>query len=415
MITFRPFRAIRPCPEVAHAVASRPYDVLDSQEAKEEAAGNSNSFLRVIKPEIDLPDSTDLYSDEVYQKGRETFLEMIAKGTFITDSVPNFYVYRLTMDGRSQTGLVGCCNFEEYYEGKIKKHELTRTAKENDRVRHVETLEANAEPVFFSYRGQKEIDQIVNKVIDSIPPIYDFEADDGIRHELWVSDDASQNEQLSAHFQKLDALYVADGHHRTAAAARVGQRLKEANPHHTGQEEYNFFMAVLFPDDQLKIYDYNRVVQDLNGLDEEKFLEKLSHQFDIQKDDFSKIKPSKIREFAMYLPGQWYRLTPKDAKRSADPVADLDVTILSDLILEPILNIGDLRKCNRIDFVGGIRGLSELSRRVDSGEMATAFALYPVSMDQLLSIADAGEIMPPKTTWFEPKLRSGLFVHSLTI
>jgi uncharacterized protein (DUF1015 family) len=319
------------------------------------------------------------------------------------------------MDGRSQTGLVGCCNFEEYYEGKIKKHELTRTAKENDRVRHVETLEANAEPVFFSYRGQKEIDQIVNKVIDSIPPIYDFEADDGIRHELWVSDDASQNEQLSAHFQKLDALYVADGHHRTAAAARVGQRLKEANPHHTGQEEYNFFMAVLFPDDQLKIYDYNRVVQDLNGLDEEKFLEKLSHQFDIQKDDFFKIKPSKIREFAMYLPGQWYRLTPKDAKRSADPVADLDVTILSDLILEPILNIGDLRKSNRIDFVGGIRGLSELSRRVDSGEMATAFALYPVSMDQLLSIADAGEIMPPKTTWFEPKLRSGLFVHSLTI
>lgn len=415
MITFRPFRAIRPCPEVAHAVASRPYDVLDSQEAKEEAAGNSNSFLRVIKPEIDLPDSTDLYSDEVYQKGRETFLEMIAKGTFIKDSVPNFYVYRLTMDGRSQTGLVGCCNFEEYYEGKIKKHELTRTAKENDRVRHVETLEANAEPVFFSYRGQKEIDQIVNKVIDSIPPIYDFEADDGIRHELWVSDDASQNEQLSAHFQKLDALYVADGHHRTAAAARVGQRLKEANPHHTGQEEYNFFMAVLFPDDQLKIYDYNRVVQDLNGLDEEKFLEKLSHQFDIQKDDFSKIKPSKIREFAMYLPGQWYRLTPKDAKRSADPVADLDVTILSDLILEPILNIGDLRKSNRIDFVGGIRGLSELSRRVDSGEMATAFALYPVSMDQLLSIADAGEIMPPKTTWFEPKLRSGLFVHSLTV
>jgi len=415
MITFRPFRAIRPCPKVAHAVASRPYDVLDSQEAKEEAAGNSNSFLRVIKPEIDLPDSTDLYSDEVYQKGRETFFEMIAKGTFITDLVPNFYVYRLTMDGRSQTGLVGCCNFEEYYEGKIKKHELTRTAKENDRVRHVETLEANAEPVFFSYRGQKEIDQIVNKVIDSIPPIYDFEADDGIRHELWVSDDASQNEQLSAHFQKLDALYVADGHHRTAAAARVGQRLKEANPHHTGQEEYNFFMAVLFPDDQLKIYDYNRVVQDLNGLDEEKFLEKLSHQFDIQKDDFSKIKPSKIREFAMYLPGQWYRLTPKDAKRSADPVADLDVTILSDLILEPILNIGDLRKSNRIDFVGGIRGLSELSRRVDSGEMATAFALYPVSMDQLLSIADAGEIMPPKTTWFEPKLRSGLFVHSLTI
>lgn len=413
MITFRPFRAIRPSPHVAHSVASRPYDVLDSNEAKTEAAGNEHSFLRVIKPEIDLPESTDLYSDEVYEKGKETFLKMIENGTFVSDTEPSFYVYRLTMDGRAQTGLVGCCNFEEYYEGKIKKHELTRTAKENDRVKHVETLEANAEPVFFSYRGQKEIDQIVNSVVES-EPVYDFVADDGIRHELWICDNFSLNEQLSARFQKLDALYVADGHHRTAAAARVGQRLKDANPSHTGEEEYNFFMAVLFPDDQLKIYDYNRVVKDLNGLKEESFLEKLSEQFDIQKDDFSKVKPSAIREFAMYLPGQWYRLTPKKTERSEDPVADLDVTLLSDLILEHILNIGDLRKSNRIDFVGGIRGLSELSRRVDSGEMAAAFALYPVSMEQLLSIADAGEIMPPKTTWFEPKLRSGLFVHSLS-
>ena len=413
MITFRPFRAIRPSPHVAHSVASRPYDVLDSNEAKTEAAGNEHSFLRVIKPEIDLPESTDLYSDEVYAKGKETFLKMIENGIFVSDTEPSFYVYRLTMDGRAQTGLVGCCNFEEYYEGKIKKHELTRTAKENDRVKHVETLEANAEPVFFSYRGQKEIDQIVNSVVES-EPVYDFVADDGIRHELWICNNSSLNEQLSARFQKLDALYVADGHHRTAAAARVGQRLKDANPNHTGEEEYNFFMAVLFPDDQLKIYDYNRVVKDLNGLKEESFLEKLSEQFDIQKDDFSKVKPSAIREFAMYLPGQWYRLTPKKSERSEDPVADLDVTLLSDLILEPILNIGDLRKSNRIDFVGGIRGLSELSRRVDSGEMAAAFALYPVSMEQLLSIADAGEIMPPKTTWFEPKLRSGLFVHSLS-
>lgn len=413
MITFRPFRAIRPSPHVAHSVASRPYDVLDSNEAKTEAAGNEHSFLRVIKPEIDLPESTDLYSDEVYEKGKETFLKMIENGTFVSDTEPSFYVYRLTMDGRAQTGLVGCCNFEEYYEGKIKKHELTRTAKENDRVKHVETLEANAEPVFFSYRGQKEIDQIVNSVVES-EPVYDFVADDGIRHELWICDNSSLNEQLSASFQKLDALYVADGHHRTAAAARVGQRLKDANLNHTGEEEYNFFMAVLFPDDQLKIYDYNRVVKDLNGLKEESFLEKLSEQFDIQKDGFSKVKPSAIREFAMYLPGQWYRLTPKKTERSEDPVADLDVTLLSDLILEPILNIGDLRKSNRIDFVGGIRGLSELSRRVDSGEMAAAFALYPVSMEQLLSIADAGEIMPPKTTWFEPKLRSGLFVHSLS-
>jgi len=413
MITFRPFRAIRPSPQIAHSVASRPYDVLDSNEAKTEAAGNEHTFLRVIKPEIDLPESTDLYSDEVYEKGKETFLKMIENGTFVSDTEPSFYVYRLTMDGRAQTGLVGCCNFEEYYAGKIKKHELTRTAKENDRVRHVETLEANAEPVFFSYRGQKEIDQIVNSVVES-DAIYDFVADDGIRHELWICDNPSLNEQLSEHFQKLDALYVADGHHRTAAAARVGQKLKDANPNHTGEEEYNFFMAVLFPDDQLKIYDYNRVVKDLNGLKEESFLEKLSEQFEIQKDDFSKIKPSAIRQFAMYLPGQWYRLTPKNTGRSEDPVADLDVTLLSDLILEPILNIGDLRKSNRIDFVGGIRGLSELSRRVDSGKMAAAFALYPVSMEQLLSIADAGEIMPPKTTWFEPKLRSGLFVHSLS-
>ena len=412
MITFRPFRAIRPQTEYAQSVACRPYDVLDSKEAKKEAAGNPNSFLRVIKPEIDLPESTNLYSEEVYNAGKQTFLQMLEDGVFQTDLSPSFYVYRLTMDGRTQTGLVGCCHFEEYYDGRIKKHELTRTAKENDRVRHVETLEANAEPVFFSYRGQSEIDQIVDGITKAAP-VYDFFADDGIRHELWVCDDLLIIDQLSDRFKSLDSLYVADGHHRTAAAARVGQKLKDNNPSHSGDEEYNFFMAVLFPDDQLKIFDYNRVVKDLNGQTEEIFLENLSHHFELKKENFDSIKPSSIREFAMYLPGQWYRLTPREIVRSEDPVNDLDVTILSQLILQPILEIGDLRKSERIDFVGGIRGLSELSRRVDSGEMAVAFALYPVSMDQLLAIADAGEIMPPKTTWFEPKLRSGLFIHSI--
>ena len=412
MITFKPFRAIRPRQEHAQDVASRPYDVLDSTEAKNEAAGNPNSFLRVIKPEIDLPDNVSPYSDEVYHQGKKTFLDMVEKGVMITESSPSFYVYRLTMDGRSQTGLVGCCHFEEYFEGKIKKHELTRTAKENDRVKHVETLEANAEPVFFSYRGQQEIDSIVEQITQG-ETTYDFIAEDGIRHELWTCTDIQTNVEISSAFRGVDALYVADGHHRTAAAARVGQNLKEKNPTHSGDEEYNFFMAVLFPDDQLKIFDYNRVVKDLNGLTTDTFLELLANDFDLQKDDFSAIKPSSIREFAMYLPGQWYRLSPKENIRSQNPVQDLDVTLLSDKILQPILDIGDLRKSERIDFVGGIRGLDELSRRVDSGDMAVAFALYPVSMDQLLAIADAGEIMPPKTTWFEPKLRSGLFVHSI--
>ncbi|MEK9772202.1 MAG: DUF1015 family protein [Opitutae bacterium] len=412
MITFRPFRAIRPCPEHAQSVASRPYDVLDSEEARKEAAGNKNSFLRVIKPEIDLPESTNLYADEVYHTGKKTFSQMIEDGIFQSDSSPAFYIYRLTMDGRTQTGLVGCCHFEEYYDGRIKKHELTRTAKENDRVRHVETLEANAEPVFFSYRGQSEIDQMVDGIIQA-EPVYDFFADDGIRHELWICEDLPTIERLSAHFQSLDSLYVADGHHRTAAAARVGKKRKENNPSHTGEEEYNFFLAVLFPDDQLKILDYNRVVKDLNGYSEESFLQRLSQDFELTKADFATVKPSKIREFAMYLSGRWYRLTPREEVRAQDPVADLDVTLLSQFILQPILQIGDLRKSERIDFVGGIRGLSELAQRVDSGEMAVAFALHPVSMEQLLAIADAGEIMPPKTTWFEPKLRSGLFVHSI--
>ena len=343
MITFKPFRAIRPLAKYAGLVASKPYDVLNSTEAKVEAEGNPHSFLRVIKPEIELPQNINPYSDEVYLQGKKTFAEMIDQEVFISDDSPCFYVYRLTMDGRSQIGLVGCCHCEEYYDGKIKKHELTRTAKENDRVRHVETLGANAEPVFFSYRGNKDIDTLVNKISEEIPA-YDFLADDGVRHEVWVSSDDNTNQHVSYLFQSVAALYVADGHHRTAAAARVGQKYKEMNDSHRGDEDYNYFMAVVFPDDQLKIFDYNRLVKDLNGLSNDQFINLLSGSFDIEEGDYSTIKPSCIREFAMYLPGQWYRLTPKIINRSRDPVQDLDVTLLSNEILEPILNIGDLRK-----------------------------------------------------------------------
>ena len=412
MIDFKPFRAIRPSGRIANEVASKPYDVLNSSEARVLASGNENSFLHVIKAEIDLPELTDPYSEEVYLRARENFNSFIEDGKFNQDKENSFYIYRLTMNGRSQTGLVGCCHFQQYQDGLIKKHELTRTVKENDRVKHVEFLNANAEPVFFSYRGKPEIDSII-KDIQKKPAEYDFFAEDGVRHELWVSSDCKTNDQIRRVFLEVPCLYVADGHHRTAAAARVGNNRKEKNPQHLGTEEYNYFMAVLFPDDQLEIFDYNRLVRDLNGLSSEEFLNQLKTSFSLELVDFSECRPSKIRDFSMYLDQNWYRLTPLSKSRSDDPVKDLDVTILSELILSPILNLTDLRKSDRIDFVGGIRGLEELQRRVDSGEMKVAFALYPVSMDQLLSIADAGEIMPPKTTWFEPKLRSGLFVHSL--
>ena len=413
MSIFKPFKAYRPVPKYAKDVASKPYDVLNSNEARNEAEGNSLSFLHVVKPEIDLPENTDPYSSEVYEQGRENFTNLITKGVLIQDSVPSYYVYRLTMNGRTQTGLVGCCHFEEYFDGKIKKHELTRTAKEDDRVKHVECLNANAEPVFFSYRGKKSINDIVEKKISS-EPIYDFLADDGIRHELWSISETENLNSIEKSFKNVPCLYVADGHHRTAAAARIGQKRKEKNKDHTGEEEYNFFLAVLFPEDQLKIYDYNRVVKDLNGLSVDNFIKKLEGSFLVSKIENDDIKPSRLREFSLYVDSSWYRLIAKEGCWNIeDPVGDLDVTILSERVLNPILGITDLRKDNRIDFVGGIRGLDELKKRVDSGEMQAAFALFPVSMDQLLNIADANEIMPPKTTWFEPKLRSGLFIHDL--
>ncbi|HAY74370.1 MAG TPA: DUF1015 domain-containing protein [Opitutae bacterium] len=411
MSKFRPFRAIRPLPEDAKQVASRPYDVLNSDEARLEAADNPISFLRVIKPEIDLPSDSDPYGEEVYRQGLAKLTEFKELGILVQDPEAFFYVYRLTMDGRTQTGIVGCCDYQEYYDGSIKKHELTRTAKENDRVRHVETQNANAEPVFFSYRGKPGIDSLVNEVTRS-PIEYDFVAEDGIRHELWVVRDRRLIENFESGFAEVPALYVADGHHRTAAAARVGQMRKEDNSDHTGEEEYNFFMAVLFPDDQLKIFDYNRVVRDLNGLSQESFLSAIKQSFEISAID-GELAPTEKGTFSMYLGGVWYRLKANKEKLTSSPKEGLDVTYLSDEVLEPILGISDLRNDLRIDFVGGIRGLGELERRVDSGEMAVAFALFPVSMEELLAIADAGEIMPPKTTWFEPKLRSGLFIHDL--
>lgn len=411
MSKFRPFRAIRPLPEDAKQVASRPYDVLNSDEARLEAANNPISFLRVIKPEIDLPSDSDPYGEEVYRQGLAKLTEFKELGVLVQDPEAFFYVYRLTMDGRTQTGIVGCCDYQEYYDGSIKKHELTRTAKENDRVRHVETQNANAEPVFFSYRGKPGIDALVNEVTRS-PIEYDFVAEDGIRHELWVVRDRRLIENFESGFAEVPALYVADGHHRTAAAARVGQMRKEHNSGHTGEEEYNFFMAVLFPDDQLKIFDYNRVVRDLNGLSQENFLSAIKQSFEVSAID-GELAPTEKGTFSMYLGGVWYRLKANKEKLTSSPKEGLDVTYLSDEVLEPILGISDLRNDLRIDFVGGIRGLGELERRVDSGEMAVAFALFPVSMEELLAIADAGEIMPPKTTWFEPKLRSGLFIHDL--
>jgi uncharacterized protein (DUF1015 family) len=413
MAVFKPFRAIRPSADHVKAVASRPYDVLNSNEARQEAEGNDLSFLHVVKPEIDLPVDTDPYSDAVYDKGKVNFQDLISRGILNQDPDSSFYIYRLTMDGRSQTGLVGCCFFEEYFDGIIKKHELTRPVKENDRVRHVECLNANAEPVFFSYRGKSSINEFVRRKTTETPE-YNFIADDQIKHELWLISNTEDTKFITDAFKEVPYLYVADGHHRTAAAARIGKKRKEENPNHTGKEEYNYFLTVLFPDDELKIFDYNRLVKDLNGLSPSDFLTKLEDSFIVSQYSEGDPQPTIIREFSLYMEGQWYRLLAKDGCWDEnDPVGDLDVTILSEKVLTPLLNIVDLRKDNRIDFVGGIRGLRELKRRVDSGEMVAAFALYPVTMEQLLSIADAGEIMPPKTTWFEPKLRSGLFVHDL--
>jgi uncharacterized protein (DUF1015 family) len=407
------FKGLRPIKEKAKAVASRPYDVLSSDEAREEAKGNPYSFLNVVKPEITLSPETDHYSAVVYETGKKNFQKLVDDGVFFQDKEDCLYIYELTMNARAQSGIVACASVEDYLDGHIKKHELTRPDKEDDRKNHVRVSMLNAEPVFFAYPANKTLSQTVEAIRQS-EPAYSFQADDHITHRLWVVNDPEQIKTIISAFEKMPATYVADGHHRTAAAALVGADLKKENSNHRGDEEYNYFLAVHFPDDELTIMDYNRLIKDLNGHSPESFLQALSSSFTVVKKGKEIYKPSQLHELSMYLDGHWYALNAKHGTHNDhDPIGVLDVTILSEHVLKPILNIHDLRTDKRIDFVGGIRGLKELERRVDNGEMKVAFALYPVSMKQLIEIADSGAIMPPKTTWFEPKLRSGLVVHSL--
>ena len=412
MVRVKPFAAIRPPKSLVEEVASRPYDVLNSEEAKAEAG--EKSLLHITKPEIDFTPIAPEHNPEVYDKAVENFAKWQKNGWLIQDSKPCYYVYAQTMEGRTQFGFVLCAHTDDYAEGRIKKHELTRKDKEDDRMIHVKIQNANIEPVFFAFPENKELEAIIDATIKGEPE-YDFVAEDGFGHHFWVIDDDDTIARITKLFtETVPAFYVADGHHRTAAAARVGAEKKSQNPNHTGDEEYNFFMAVCFPDNQLKIMDYNRVVKDLNGLSENELLEALNKDFVVECKGAEIYRPSKLHNFSMYLGGKWYSLDAKDGRfDDKDPIGVLDVTILSNLVLDSILGIKDLRTDKRIDFVGGIRGLGELSRRVDSGEMKVAFALYPVSMKQLVDIADSGNIMPPKTTWFEPKLRSGLAIHKL--
>ena len=409
----KPFAGVRPPKELAAEVASRPYDVLNSVEAKAEAG--EKSLLHIIKPEIDFDPIADEHSQPVYDKAVENFKLWQERGWLVQDDNEMYYVYAQTMNGRTQYGLVAAANVDDYMTGKIKKHDLTRKDKEEDRMIHVRIQNANIEPVFFAYPDVDEMNQIVENIVKNQEPEYDFVAEDGFGHTFWAIRDAETNARITEIFAQIPALYVADGHHRTAAAALVGAEKRAANPNHTGDEEYNYFLAVIFPESQLNIIDYNRVVMDLNGLNEEEFLGKLSESFDVVEKGTEIYKPNALHNFGMYLGGKWYSLTAKAGTYDDnDPIGTLDVTVLSNLVFDKILNLGDLRTSKRIDFVGGIRGLGELQKRVDSGEMVAAFALYPVTMRQIIDIADTGNIMPPKTTWFEPKLRSGLVIHKLS-
>lgn len=414
MAVIKPFKGVRPPKSMVEEVASRPYDVLNSEEAREEAKGNEKSLYHIIKPEIDFPVGTDEHDPAVYDKAVENFKMFQEKGWLVQDDKENYYVYAQTMNGKTQYGLVVGAYVPDYMNGVIKKHELTRRDKEEDRMKHVRVNNANIEPVFFAYPDNAELDTIVSKYTSRTPE-YDFIAPgDGFGHTFWVIDEKEDIDRITALFADMPALYIADGHHRSAAAALVGAEKASQNPNHKGDEEYNYFMAVCFPASQLTIIDYNRVVKDLNGLTAEQFLKALEKDFIVEEKGESIHKPSSLHNFSLYLAGKWYSLTAKPGTYDDnDPIGVLDVTISSNLILDEILGIKDLRSDKRIDFVGGIRGLEELKRRVDSGEMAMALALYPVSMKQLMDIADTGNIMPPKTTWFEPKLRSGLIIHKL--
>lgn len=409
----KPFAGVRPPKDLAAQVASRPYDVLNSVEAKQEAG--EKSLLHIIKPEIDFDPIADEHSQAVYDKAVENFKLWQNRGWLVQDPKEMYYIYAQTMDGRTQYGLVAAANVDDYMSGKIKKHELTRKDKEDDRMIHVRIQDANIEPVFFAYPDVDEMNKLVADWVAAHAPEYDFVAPDGFGHTFWAITDDAVNARITEIFKNVPAMYVADGHHRTAAAARVGAEKRAQNPNHTGDEEYNYFLAVIFPESQLHVIDYNRVVRDLNGLTPDEFLARLGESFDVTDMGTEIYKPTKLHNFGMYLNGHWYSLTAKSGTyNDNDPIGVLDVTVLSNLVFDKILNLGDLRTSKRIDFVGGIRGLSELQKRVDSGEMVAAFALYPVTMRQIIDIADTGNIMPPKTTWFEPKLRSGLVIHKLS-
>ncbi|MBD5332273.1 MAG: DUF1015 domain-containing protein [Bacteroides sp.] len=414
MAKVKPFRGIRPPRDLVTQVASRPYDVLNSEEARAEAHGNPRSLYHIIKPEIDFEPGTDEHDPKVYSRAVENFNAFQQQGWLVQDDKEHYYIYAQTMDGRTQYGLVVAANVADYMEGRIKKHELTRRDKEEDRMKHVRVNNANIEPVFFAFPDNPALQAVIDNVTASEPE-YDFTAPDGFGHHFWVIDSPEMIETVTREFEKIPYLYIADGHHRSAAAALVGHEKAQANPAHTGDEEYNYFLAVAFPASHLNIIDYNRVVKDLNGLTPAELLDKLAEHFEVEdKGSDEPYRPASLHNFSLYLDGRWYSLTAKSGTyNDADPIGVLDVTISSDLILRDILGIHDLRSDKRIDFVGGIRGLGELKHRVDSGEMALALALYPVSMKQLMDIADSGNIMPPKTTWFEPKLRSGLVIHRL--
>ena len=413
MAILKPFKGIRPVKEFAQKVASKPYDVLDEKEARIECEGNPLSFYHVIKPEIDFPDDHDHYATDVYEKGISNFNKLKADGVFKEDAKEYYYIYAQTMNGRKQFGIVGCASIDDYFNNVIKKHELTRPDKEEDRKNHVRYSNLNYEPVFFAYPQHIGLDKITAEVIKSDPE-YNFTTEDNIGHTFWIVKSDQQISDITKYFSELPATYVADGHHRTAAAALVGKELREKNPNHTGKEEYNYFLAVHFPDNQLSIMDYNRVVKDLNGLTSAEFIEKIKKSFDVEETGTEIFKPTALHQFGLYIDHKWYKLKAKAGTyNDSDPIGVLDVTILSEQILDPILNIKDLRTDKRIEFVGGLRGLGELEKRVNSGNMKAAFSMYPVSMKQLIEIADADLIMPPKVTWFEPKLRSGLVLHSL--
>lgn len=415
MAVVKPFRGLRPPRAIAKDLACLPYDVMNTDEARKMAEGKQSSLLHITRSEIDLPAETDTHSDLVYSKSVENFKKWQKKGWLVQDKVPHFYIYAQMMKGRTQYGIVGCASVDDYLNGVIKKHELTRPDKEQDRMVHVRVNNANIEPVFFTYSPVKEIDEIVNNIVNKEKPEYDFVAEDGFGHHFWVVKKPETNKLIEKLFaEKVKNTYVADGHHRTAAAALVGKEKRDNNPAHNGSEEYNFFLAVHFPADQLRIIDYNRTIKDLNGLTAVELITRLEKGFIIEEKGNKTYKPKKLHNFSMYLEKKWYSLTAKPGTfDNDDPIGVLDVTILTNQILSPILDIQDLRRSKRIDFIGGIRGLGELKKRVDSGEMKVAFALFPVSMDQLITIADSGNIMPPKSTWFEPKLRSGLVIHLL--